>query len=652
MLNDIKKLWKQGSLRDIDYYFVDFIRRMSGSDDELLLITAALTSWAVGESHICLDLNSFAGKTFPDPDPECGFVQTFIKLPDIDEWQTALRAKEVSGCIGLPGEVKPLIMDYTGRVYLHRYWQYEKSVADIILHLAAPVDDPEYPVVLGERLKDLFDAPPDQGGDIKRLAAFLSLRNRLTIISGGPGTGKTFIVARILALLMEARYSELNNSVPFSVKLAAPTGKAAARMGESIRDAISALDIPDEIKMIMPKEEPETIHRLLGTIPNSPYFRHSSKNPLDACVVIIDEASMIDLPLMSKLLDALAANTRLILLGDMNQLASVAPGYVYGDICSVVNAELFSVDVKNDYNKVGAPAVTEKSLIWDGNGGLGDCVIKLDYSHRFKPDSDIGRLSAAINSPAMDADKVWNLLQNVSANGDIGLIDMPENINDVHDYPIPELARVILNGYKAYLDADIIGEMFDAVKRFRILCATKKGAYGVAQLNKIVEKTLSSFSQDGAEKYSPKNKLNPVGMFYERKLIMVTVNNYALRLFNGDIGIILSGESDGEKKLYAYFEIINADGDKDIRRVPVSMLPATETAFAMTIHKSQGSEFDKVLMLLPEAGNRLLTKELLYTGVTRTKKYIDIWCQEQAFKEAVMNKTARLSGLSDRLMGN
>ncbi len=669
---NIEKLWGQGSLRDIDYYFADFIRRMSGSDDELLLLTAALTSWAVGENHICIDLNNFAGKLFPadDSEDEPGYR---VKLPDIDEWKSRLRAEGIALSVGIPGEVKPLIMGDAGRIYLHRYWQYEKKVAESILYLAQSLTDPEYPPALGDRLQTLFDASAEQGGDIKRLAAFLSLRNRLTIISGGPGTGKTYIVARILALMVEARYHGAHSDQALSVKLAAPTGKAAARMGESIRDAVSELDIPDEIKELMPQEEPATIHRLLGTIPDSSYFRHNAENPLDADVVIVDEASMIDLPMMAKLLDALSPDARLILLGDMNQLASVAPGYVYGDICTVVDAEAFSGDVHGDYKKVDAPLITDASLKWDGIGGLEDCVVKLDYSHRFKPDSDIGKLSSAINSSATNADEVWGLLQSVTGNGDISWRDLPENISDLQDYPETELAQTITAGYKEYLDADRVEDMFMAVKKFRILCAVRNGQYGIYSLNRIVEKVLSYPGGSGATPTSitggagatptsitggsgatptkPDRLLNPEGLFYERKLIMVTVNDYSLRLFNGDIGIVLpsTNDEDPENKLYAYFEVIDEDGKQGVRRVPVNMLPATETAFAMTIHKSQGSEFDKVLILLPEAGNRLLTKELLYTGVTRTKEYVDIWCSEQAFKEAIMNKTSRSSGLSERL---
>ena len=650
-MRNIEKLWKQGSLRDIDYYFADFIRRMSGSDDEVLLLTAALTSWVVCENHICIDLNNFAGKLFPEPDSEREYEYT-VELPGIDEWQSRLRAEEVSECVGIPGDVKPLIIDAGGRVYLHRYWQYEKKVAESIMRLSEPLSKPEYPPSLGHRLEKLFDASSEQGGDVKRLAVFLSLRNRLTIISGGPGTGKTFIVARILALLVEARHYGSQADVPLSVKLAAPTGKAAARMGESIRDAISELDISDEIKSIMPQEEPSTLHRLLGTIPGSPYFRHDGEKPLDADVVIVDEASMIDLPLMSKLLDALSPDTRLVLLGDMNQLASVAPGYVYGDICTVVDAESFSDSVLNDYNNISGPKINDTSIQWNGAIGLGDCVVKLDYSHRFKPDSDIGKLSSAINSSATDADAAWELLQSVANKNDISWIDLPENICDAHDYPVTELIQAITAGYKEYIDADTVEDMFKAVKKFRILCALRSGQYGIYSLNRIVEKVLSHPGASGATPTKLKRLLHPAGNYYERKLIMVTVNDYSLRLFNGDIGIVLYGENDenSEKKLYAYFEVVGEDGEKGIRRVPVNMLPTTETAFAMTIHKSQGSEFDKVLLLLPAAGNRLLTKELLYTGVTRTKQYVDIWCSEQAFKDAVVNKTARSSGLGDRLI--
>ena len=653
----LAQLRDQGSLRDVDFAFADLIRRMSGGDDESLLLAAALASRVVGDGHICLDLRETAKrKVYPTlGTTEDGEAEKPAQadLPTFTAWRAALR--RAKPCVGKPGERKPLILDDAGRLYLHRYWQYERFVATRLKEMAETPAESAFPADLGKRLAALFDTPSDKGGDRQRLAAFAALRNRFLVITGGPGTGKTRTVARILALLAA---STPDGGPPPRVRLAAPTGKAAMRVMESIRAAHADPDLEGLPTGAVPGEA-ATLHRLLGVIPGSPWFRHNAENPIDADVVIVDEASMIDLPMMAKLLMALGPATRLVLLGDMNQLASVEPGYVLGDICRSADVNAFTPAFLKSYRKATGLQVEDRGLGRKADGPIADCLIELSYSWRFPADGPVGRVSRAIQEAVDEdgAEGAWQALREESGADDplITWRASPARLTDRRGRPVAALREVVIDGYRDFLAAETPAAAFAALSRFRVLCALRRGPYGVGGVNRFIEDIL-------AFKYDPKpdalRRLDPRGAFYDRRVVMVTRNDYSLGLFNGDIGVVLEDESGAGRKLVAFFESAAEDEADAFRRVPVNMLPEHETAFAMTIHKSQGSEFGALLILLPPRDTPLLTKELLYTAVTRVKPdpdrpattgRVDLWCPEAVYKVAARRATARASGLREAM---
>ncbi len=688
MPEDLDNLLKEGSLRSQDYFFADFIGRACGFDDKNLLLAAALVSHAVGNGSVCLDLEEKAGAKFPIDDdveseatlPGEGAVQkTKITLPTQAEWLESLNAAQAAACIGKPGAplVKPLVLD-GHRLYLYRYWRYERAVAAALSDRAKTLAGQKLPGWFGARLAAYFTVPDKYKDNesaqtalnVQKLAALSAFRNRLTLISGGPGTGKTFTIASVLALLVE---QAIETKTPIRIRLAAPTGKAAMRMVESIRKAKQAMQLEDSIRKAIP-EEASTLHRLLGTVPGSPYFRHNAENPLNAEVVIVDEASMIDLPIMAKLIDALTSEARLILLGDMNQLVSIEPGHVFGDICSAASAPMaFSPAIHKDYRSVGGQDFVGNTITWDGKPGLGDCLVKLDFSFRFPPEGPIGRISEAIINHNPDA--AWSILSTHGMGGapqagdtDVGIAGhlAPESLYDNERRPLKDLRHAILAGYKAYLDAETLEQSFKALGAFRMLSAFRKGRYGINSLNRLIEDVLSLKDvkrETMSEEYKPKRALAADSEFYERRPILITKNDYSLNLFNGDIGIVLDEQTDatepvsgmekiqgsGGRRRVAYFERTDKDGKPTYEAISVNMLPPHETAFAMTIHKIQGSEFGQVLILLPPKDHKFLTRDLLYTAITRAKTHVELWCTEEIVKAAVLRKTMRASGLGDAL---
>ena len=316
LINILDILKATGDFSELDIQFARFILRLDGQENQKLALAAALVSKHVQAGHICLNLAEPAGTSI-----SAGDDNDKIRLPELTEWVTAL---ESSSVVGQPGEYKPLILDNRSRLYLYRYWNYEKVLGDSIISRAA-----EYNNVASRLLRDglnrMFPDTADSETDWQKVAAFIALTRNLCVISGGPGTGKTATVAKIMALLLEQ-----NQSLVFA--LTAPTGKAAVRLQESIREIKQTLNCPEAIKDLI-TDSASTIHRLLKPIPDSPYFKFNRDNPLPADVVIVDEASMVDLALMAKLVSALMPQTRLILLGDKDQLSSVEAGAALNDIC-------------------------------------------------------------------------------------------------------------------------------------------------------------------------------------------------------------------------------------------------------------------------------------------------------------------------------
>lgn len=574
----------------IDRCFADFLAsRFNACESARLLF--ALTSSCHRAGHSCFRLSSLRD------------------LPFYDDFRPALDKLAVktfsNSAIGVPGDYRPVIKD-GDRWYLHRYHHYEDNISQRItrrLRFSKKLNIAH----LYKILTHYF--PPTTEIDWQETAAALAVCGYFTIISGGPGTGKTTTVAGILAVMRE-----LLPQIKDRVAIAAPTGKAAARLEESLKGAGTKLgiDIPTETA---------TIHRLLGVMRGKSYFRHNRENQLTAEVVIIDEVSMVDLALMSDLLDAVPDTSRLILLGDKDQLASVKPGSVLGDLCG-----------SNEINQFSRPAA-ELLAATTGNRKnisvrLGrvprmlDHIVQLEKTYRYPPHSGIAATAQFINKG--QGEQALKVLEQDKTK-EINIVSLT-----VMENRLKELAEQF---YSLYLRENELEKIFTAFAVFRILAAVRQGGFGVEAINNFIENTLATMKL-----IKPKRK-----PFYHGRPIMVRRNDYSLRLFNGDTGIVLFDRT--EKRLLAFFQ----DTDGSFRKLPPARLPEHETVFAMTVHKSQGSEYEHIALVLPETDANAVTRELLYTAVTRAKKTVTVFAEKAKFIKAVQSRTQRMSGLGRKL---
>lgn len=597
-------------LTALDHHFAGFINRLDRTPCDELWLAAALTSAAAGRGHICLDLAASAETEVIPFQTAPGLLRT----PAAQRWQQTLLS---CSTVGHPDDYTPLVLDEAGRLYLNRSWQYERRVADIILSRLAPLPVNHEQLLAG---LDRYFPSQTQGVDWQRIAAMAAVSRRLTVITGGPGTGKTTTVARILALLIEQAGEQ-----PPTIALAAPTGKAAMRLHQSILQALKQLGLPDVIRSHLP-DTVQTIHRLLGVIPNATAFRHNRDNPLSCDILVVDEVSMVDLPLMARLLEALKEDARLILLGDQDQLASVEAGAVLADICNHGLQLPFSPEFRCLLEKCCGPLPAESSPIGDAScqAPLADSIINLRTSYRFGADSGIGNLSRLINKG--DSSAALKLLQS-DAHDDLIWRSLPTG----SDFEAA-FSAAVRDAYGAYARATTPGTALDELERFRVLSPHRDGIYGVENLNRLTASALGLGRADGQGWC----RLLPV---------MVTGNNYELGLFNGDTAVLMNDAPDG--RLTAFFP--NPEGV--LRRLSPLRLPPYETAFALTVHKSQGSEFERVLLILPERISETISRELLYTAVTRARSRVEIWGTEEVFCRAVEQRIVRNSGLRERLWG-
>ncbi|MCI0418763.1 MAG: exodeoxyribonuclease V subunit alpha, partial [Acidobacteria bacterium] len=492
---------------ELDRHFADFLLRLEDREEPHVWLAAALASQSTQSGHVCLDLTAISGK------PILGIgekreASTFA--PELDPW---VRALKQSCVVGAPGDFRPLILDQAGRLYLHRYWQYEKQLADF-LKARAGLDLANVDVALLKAgLARLF--PLQSGGEpnLQRQAAVTAVLRNFSVITGGPGTGKTSTVVRILALLLEQPAEGRSR-----IALAAPTGKAAARLKEAVKQAKAALNAPPEVLDRIP-EEAFTLHRLLGALSNSTRFRHNRDNLLSYDVIVVDEASMIDLPLMAKLVDAIPSEAHLLLLGDRDQLASVEPGSVFGDICSAAEAAGSSLVFLKRVDECSA-TVPHASEPKGAGGPMQDSMTVLQKSYRFGAESGIGELSRCIQSG--DGKAIRQLLS-----GNL----MPDLV--WQDMTTPSILQSRLEGwlleaYSGYLKAATPAGAFASFSQSRILSALRKGPFGVVSINQLAEDILER-----------KGLVRPRGAWYRGRPVMISQNDYQLRLFNGDIGIAL-----------------------------------------------------------------------------------------------------------------
>jgi exodeoxyribonuclease V alpha subunit len=596
-------------LSALDHHFAEFITGLDRRPGTELWLAAALASAASGQGNTCLTLAEYAENAV------LPFRQTAepLRAPDLERWLAAL-----SSCstIGSPGSYTPLVLDASGRLYLHRSWEHERQVGDSILARVAPLPVDRERLAAG--LARYF--PPQSGTfDWQRAAGVAAVSRRLTVITGGPGTGKTSTVARILALLIDqCEGRELR------ISLAAPTGKAAMRLRHSILQAVGRLDLSAAVQAQFP-DQVQTIHRLLGVIPDDGGFRHNRHNPLSCDLLVVDEVSMVDLPLMARLLEALPDQARLILLGDRDQLASVEAGAVLADICNHGRVPPFSREFRELVEDTCGPLPPDQTVERQLPAApLADAVIHLRTSYRFSAESGISALSSLITSG--DAAAALELLTS-GAHSDLTWRTLP----DAGDFDAA-LSAAVRDGYGTYASTVTPGPALEELEHFRILSPHRGGICGVDNLNRLAENALEL--------------RRPAGQPWCRLLaVMVSGNNYELGLFNGDTAVLMDDPHNG--RLTAYFP----DPEGGLRRLSPLRLPPCNPAFALTVHKSQGSEFNRILLILPERDSEMLTRELIFTAVSRARTHVEIWGTEEGFCRAVERRIRRSSGLKDLLWG-
>jgi exodeoxyribonuclease V alpha subunit len=627
MSGTLQTLLEAGRLPALSYYFARFVARGSGlPEDSVLAQSAALVSMRNLQGDVCVDLGQFAGAPLFEADDDEPL--DVPRAPPLDQWLGILKDAD---WVGEPGTETPLILDGR-RLFLGKYWRFEQQVASALAARMAPVAGLD-PARLADGLARLFGQPPEGAVDWQKIAAAIAVSRRFAVISGGPGTGKTTTVVKVLALLLE-------QAPDLRIALGAPTGKAAARLTEAVARGKGPVDADPELLSRVPAEA-TTIHRLLGGGFDH-RFRHNRDNPVLVDCLVVDEASMIDLPLMARLLEALPEQARLILLGDRDQLASVEAGNVLGDITGHGQEIRYSPEQVQFLEKIGAaPKGCLSSAVYpapkptrSGTDGLGtssspagalgcgaDAVGLLRVSYRFSAHSSIGALAQAVNAGHGDA--ALDLLGD-KGHEQITWLEAPE------DRLHPACLEWAAERYAGYLrQRDVVGAL-RLFERCRVLAALRRGPFGVDEINRLIAARLEN------------QGLIEGGDEYRGKPVMVTVNDYEVGLFNGDIGLLWP---DASQVLRAYFLV----ADNALRSVSLRQLPQHDCAYALTVHKSQGSELDEVLLVLPFDRSPVLTRELIYTGVTRARQRVTIQGNRASFLAGCRSRVQRSSALAEKL---
>lgn len=622
---------KAGSLQHLSLAFARFMADL-GLQDQRQLLAAAMLCEAEAAGHSCLTLQQLQARAAPLPDLLAALENAGCRYDwpeQAGQWEALLAA---SAQIDTGGErPQALLVLRSQALYLRRYWQYESDIAGAVLQRVSDCQ-PVNETSLRACLPLLFGSAVGQP-DWQQIACLLALRARLTVITGGPGTGKTYTAARLLALY----FATASQPEALRVALAAPTGKAAARLKQAIDQALNELrpvaGLPVDVAALFGRTgAARTLHSLLGARPDTRTMRHHAGNPLDLDLLIVDEASMIHLEMMRALLDALRPGTTLILLGDKDQLASVEAGAVLGDLCAVAEAAPYSPATVDYLARCSAQQLPPQYL--GGSSAVAQQIVMLRESRRFG--GAIGQLALAVNQG--DCERAMSLL---AASAEL---DWMKNaaLNQVLELVLPSAGSAESSGYLPYLQLlkagpaaqqhfdEWVCQLIRAFEQFRLLCAVRTGDWGVAGLNQLIEQQLRRSGRIAAH-----------GEWYPGRPVMVTRNDYASAVFNGDIGMTLA-DPDNPQLLRVYF----LEGEQ-LRSVPVTRLRYAETAFAMTVHKSQGSEFAHTVMVLPTEYNPVLTRELVYTGITRARtRFTLISPNDQVIRPAIERRTERHSGLA------
>ncbi len=591
----------RGLLRPLDVELGRLLLELDPTADAVIAELAAASSLALSEGHSCLSLARL---------PEL-LGEPADAVPAPDALRPVLRASDQVTDADDP-QRRPLVLDAADRLYLRRYFLFEQRVAAALKARLESVPEAPSPQALRAVLKRHFPLDADTP-DWQAIAVLAGLQSRLTVITGGPGTGKTTTVLWLMAAMVELALDA--GQAPPRIALAAPTGKAAARMADSLRERLTTLDCSDEVRAAIP-DSAATLHRLLGTIPASSRFRHHADNPLDVDVLIVDEASMIDLPLMARMLDALGDDTRLVLLGDRNQLASVEAGNVLAAICQAAgNGAVSPARAALIAETTGATVDTDPHA-----PAFADQVVELHRSWRFDAQSGLGQLARTVL--AGDSEAVIEGLRS-------------EQFAGVEWHEQTDPARAMVAAFGDFF-ASLAGEQDAAAALARVsqqgvLTALREGSHGSEGINAAMDRHLGLRAGVGSAQ-----------AWYRGRLLLVRQNDYANNLFNGDIGIVWPDEAG---RLAASFP--HADG---IRRLPLSSLPAHASAWALTIHKAQGSEYDRVHIVLPATDARVLGRELLYTAITRARRQVTLIGSEAVLRQAIQRSTRRDSGLAEMLV--
>lgn len=595
-------------------------------------LAAVLVNMALGKGQTCLPLNDITW-LYAHPKLAEQWQQYTVEnvVQSLGQATTVYRVGGNSGYVN-----QPLVLD-NNNLYLARYYFYEQQVLTQIkakLKLENNIKKDELQQALNVLFSTANDAANTQVIDWQKIAAASACLQNFAVITGGPGTGKTTTVTKLLSAL-------LSLTPELSIALAAPTGKAAARMTESIRGAkarATAGSLPHAERI---PNDSYTLHRLLGWTPRG--FRYNARQHLPFDCVVVDEASMVDLPMMSHLLNALAPSARLILLGDRDQLASVEVGSVLADLC----------DAGVEHGPQAGFAATLKLItgydlsayVEDSDKPLQNAVAQLRVSHRFDASSGIGQLAQAVNQGDVDAAQ-----QAFTQFSDIGFNNSQEN--DQPYWQQSAWQQQIKEGFSQYaavLAQDMNPQdkaiaMFAAFDQFQVLVALRQGPYGVEQVNQRILHLLRTANLLPTSNLTmPQRETD--SLWYAGRAIIVSQNNYDLGLFNGDIGIALP-YADNQLKI----AFLSADGG--VRWLLPSRIPAHETAFAMTVHKSQGSEFTQLCLLLPDQWQTVITRELIYTAITRAKKEFTLFSSQACWQQGVRSQVERASGLRNALWDN
>ena len=597
--------WRDaGWVRSIDLAFVEFLQQ-AGERSDAVLLAACCVSHQAGRGHTQVDLKALmdAPEALLNLPPEnrhaanCALPNELLKQYGLD----LVDALAASQCVDVNGHgTEPLVLsEHT--LYLRRYWQYETFIEQSV---QARMQD--RPVINDELLKSTLAKlfAPTENGDInwQRVACANTVRNRFSVITGGPGTGKTYTVVRLLTAL---QHQALTLGLPpLRVSLAAPTGKAAARLTESIENELEQLEQNDKLSslkdaLLSIQPEGKTLHRLLGVKPNSRAFKHNAENPLRTDVVIVDEASMIDIEMMTALLKATPKHARLVLIGDKDQLASVEAGAVLGNLCAGADEGHYHSDTAKWLQDIADTPAFPSELIDDKGEQRLQHVVKFRKSYRFK--GPIADLANAINRQD-DAATQQEIEKAKAAEG-----EHPVSVYEVSGLDDPAFVNLVKRSSRLRREEfktfdDYAKAVLKANTNFQILTALREGPWGMKAVNQKVGDILGVNANS----------------WYEGRPVMVTKNDYGLKLNNGDIGIALKDPE------YGHLRVAFPDQEQGVRWILPSRLTHIETVYAMTVHKSQGSEFKHTVMVLPDHDSPVMSKELLYTGITRAKERLSL----------------------------